>query len=124
MRSERSWPCPQCGENFDTQRAMQQHFQDTHRAGGLVQATAEIPDSTISGAMPVDRCENCKYWGKGNGITVCRNEPGVVAMMQTQLGPTPAAMYPPKLANEWCGRHVRGSWPVESPITDPNKTLS
>lgn len=97
--------CPVCEKTFDTVFAMQQHFNDTHR-NGLVQAMPGVPDSTIDGSTPEQRCENCRWWGKANNLTVCRMKPGVPAMVQTTVGPQLVSLFPPANANEWCGSHV------------------
>jgi hypothetical protein len=95
--------CPVCDQSFGSVLAMQQHFNDVHRAAAIGMID-QVPDSTVDGELPAERCENCRYWGKGNNLTVCRLNPGVPAMMQTAAGMQCISLYPPKLANEWCGK--------------------
>ena len=95
--------CPVCGKAFDSVAAMQQHFGDTHRQG-VPFSQDQVPDSTVDGTVPAQRCENCRYWGKANNLTCCRRRPGVPAMVQGPTGtPTCISLYVPALANEWCG---------------------
>jgi hypothetical protein len=94
--------CPVCEKSFETVFAMQQHFADAHRHG-VVPVASGIPDSTVDGSTPDHRCENCRYWGKANNLTVCRLKPGVPAMIQTTVGPQLVSLFPPANSNEWCG---------------------
>jgi hypothetical protein len=69
----------------------------------------QVPESTVDGQLPDYRCENCRYWGKGNGMTVCRFTPGVPALVRMgAAGETCISLYPPKLPNEWCGNWKSG----------------
>lgn len=97
--------CPACERVFDNAAAMRQHFNDTHRrAANVPFSDEEQPDSTVDGSIPAHRCENCRYWGKANGTTACRAHPGVGAMVPGPTGQlTAITLYPPSLANEWCG---------------------
>lgn len=97
--------CPVCEKPFDKLGVMQQHFNDTHRHSGVVQAVPGVPDSTIDGSTPELRCETCRWWGKANNLTVCRLKPGVPAMLQTTAGPQLVSLFPPANPNEWCSSH-------------------
>jgi hypothetical protein len=120
--------CPVCEKTFPTQLAMRQHFNEKHRAGTTAQALDEDagPDSLHTrGSVPRDRCGNCLYWGRANNIMVCRLHPGEPGMAQGAGGiAVPVCFLPPKFANDWCGSHVRGAWPVEAEPAAPGPTVS
>lgn len=108
--------CPVCGETFADVTRMRQHFNDKHRAN-VVTTDQVTPDSTIDGSIPEQRCENCRHWGKGNNITICRAHPWPGSIMQNpntgQL--MPMSVYTPALANEWCGEWKSNGRPGEAP---------
>jgi hypothetical protein len=68
-----------------------------------VQFTHEVPKSTVDGSVPDARCENCRYWGMANNLTVCRLKPGVPAMMTANGLVQCVSLFPPALPTEWCG---------------------
>ena len=76
------------------------------------QPDPKMPDSTIDGSLPAQRCENCRYWGKANNLTACRRKPGVPALMNNPGGyQTCITLFPPALANEWCGEWASLTYP-------------
>ena len=112
--------CPVCEKTFPTQIAMRQHFNEAHRNAGSAQAVGgDGPDSMVAaGAVPKRRCGNCQFFGRANGITVCRHSPGTPGMATGAGGAVvPVTFYPPVWPNDWCGQYIAGEWEAIEPAT-------